>query len=182
MSETATRINNALTSSFWSKVDKRGPDECWPWKAALTKAGYGVMGEPGARKTLYAHAVCWEIHNGPRPQLGFGTRGAVVRHTCDNRRCVNPAHLLIGTQADNLRDMGDRLRSTFGQRSKVAKLTDQQALDIAMRLQDGETCAAIAKDYGVSMWTIDNIRRNRTWVKAIDQLLEPGPVKPATEG
>lgn len=84
------------------RVDKRGPDECWPWiGAANREGGYGYLstGGRGGRK-VYAHRVAWELANGrPVPD------GMVVRHSCDNPPCCNPAHLSIGTMLDNANDM-----------------------------------------------------------------------------
>lgn len=92
---------------FWSFVDKQGADECWPWTGA-TARGYGHGHRD--RKHFYAHRVSWEMANGQT--LDSST---VVRHTCDNPPCVNPAHLVIGTQGDNIADMTARGRAFWQQ-------------------------------------------------------------------
>ena len=89
---------------FWEKVDKKGPTECWVWTGAgvsrLPRRNYGLAHKPGTnRGKVRAHRVSWEMHNGPIPD------GLNVLHTCDNPPCVNPAHLFVGTQRDNVRDM-----------------------------------------------------------------------------
>jgi hypothetical protein len=97
-----------IEQRFWPKVDKRGPDECWLWKAKRTKggAGYGLIYSGVGTVMIYAHRVSWELANGcPVPE------GLLVCHSCDNPGCVNPAHLWPGTQSENLMDMVAKGRS-----------------------------------------------------------------------
>lgn len=90
---------------FWNKVAK-GKD-CWEWTGGLFKTGYGkIRGNNGT--TAYAHRVSYEINNGPIPP------GLLVRHTCDNPKCVRPDHLLTGTHLDNARDSIERGRARTG--------------------------------------------------------------------
>lgn len=100
-----------LDTKYWPHVcpmmDNRG---CHEWTAALSH-GYGAIGiwDKIQKKTipLKAHRVAWEIEYGPIPDLP-GSHGGVIRHTCDNRSCVNPKHLRLGTQGDNVQDQIDR--------------------------------------------------------------------------
>lgn len=88
---------------FWEKVEIRGPDECWPWLASVERFGYGRCKGPNDRPDR-SHRVSYEIANGPIP------KGAFVRHVCDNPRCVNPTHLVLGTVQDNNQDRHERGR------------------------------------------------------------------------
>lgn len=93
--------SSTLAQRFWSHVNIQGPDDCWPWIGKINKkTGYGVVKVNGQEKR--AHRVAFLLEN--------GQDGEVVRHTCDNRPCCNPGHLIDGTQADNMMDMHARGR------------------------------------------------------------------------
>jgi hypothetical protein len=86
---------------FWSRVDKRGPDECWLWTGAAFRKSKRQMGygrRAGSGPNTYAHRVAYMLAKGPIP------KGKLVMHTCDVPLCCNPAHLLIGTNAENAAD------------------------------------------------------------------------------
>ncbi len=100
MSKPATPV----AERFWPKVDRRGPDECWEWKAARQAEGYGKMFTTNRCRPERAHRVSWVLHHGPIPD------GMFVLHRCDNPPCVNPAHLFLGTNLDNIEDMGRKGR------------------------------------------------------------------------
>lgn len=97
-------------ANFWSKIDQANEGECWNWRAGKTKFGYGRF-RIGDR--LYsAHRIAYVLANGHLP-VGIGYHGFVVMHACDNPACCNPAHLSIGTNRDNARDMGAKGRNNI---------------------------------------------------------------------
>ena len=102
-----------LAERFWSKVDVRANTECWEWTGSRLQSTYGSLGwvDVGGRKQTQvgAHRVSFFLHEGYWPD--------VVRHTCDNPPCVNPAHLLGGSFKDNSRDMAQRGRSAAQKRT-----------------------------------------------------------------
>jgi hypothetical protein len=114
-----------LETRFWSKVDQRGPDECWEWTASRNQFGYGQImlgayGTGGKARPFFAHRIAWELIHGPIET------GLFVLHRCDNPPCVNPAHLFLGDQSDNMKDAHakGRTRQTFAIGHKGSHRTD----------------------------------------------------------
>jgi hypothetical protein len=134
---------------------------CWLWEGALASDGYGTFRcgsmRDGTRRQARAHRVSWELHNGPVPANIY------VCHRCDNRACVNPAHLFLGTNADNLADMRTKGRARKADPAPGAKFTRAQVASIREAIAAGELVASIARRYGVAHQTINAIRHGRAW-------------------
>lgn len=124
-------------------VSERG---CWEWQGAKHSFGYGVMMRQ--RKRLSLHRLSHELWVGPIP------KGMVVRHKCDNPCCVNPNHLIYGTQADNMADVAERGRHG------AKKMTAEQVAEIRA---SAEPTSVLAERYGVGVMSINRARRGATW-------------------
>jgi hypothetical protein len=139
---------------FWSKVDRRGPDECWPWTGALNSKGYGCISFNDKR--WLAHRISYGLHNDEKP--GW----LIIRHSCDNPKCCNPGHLVSGTHQDNSDDAISRGRTLTGERNGRVKLTKEIVAYIRENPLGIKVCD-LAVLYGVSEWTISAIRREEIW-------------------
>lgn len=129
-------------------------DDCWPWPGGRTLRGYGQL-RIGTR-LVRAHRAIYEAAVGPIPD------GMVVRHRCDNPPCINPHHLELGTQADNMADAVDRGRMASGERNGRTKLTAEQVADLRRRwAEDGVTQAALSAEYGISSSQVSRICTGR---------------------
>lgn len=150
-----------LQERFWLKVSKTGPDQCWNWKGSLKPRGYGAL-NAGRRGegVLYAHRVSFQLHFGPIPEC------LSVLHKCDNRKCVNPSHLFLGTAKDNSRDMVAKNRESSGERHGGSKLKSPQVRQIRVLHAKGSTATDLGSKYGVHRVTITNIVKRKTWRKA----------------
>jgi hypothetical protein len=148
---------------FWPKVDRRGPDECWPWLGAkLPRDGRGRFYLGG--KWITAPRASWIIHNGPLAD------GMLACHTCDNPRCVNPAHLYAGTYSDNLVDAyirGQNPRDSHalhGSRHPMAKTNEAIVLEVRrIYAEGGKTLAQIGAPFGLRVMNVFEIIHRITW-------------------
>jgi hypothetical protein len=141
---------------FWAKVDKRSEDECWIWNGARGNTGYGLFGRP----PKYVHRISYTMYYGKLPKDLF------VCHTCDNPSCVNPHHLWLGTQSDNMKDRHRKDRSNLPRGSKhgFAKLSERDVLDIRSLYQDREFSQYELADLcDVHVMTISDIVLGKSW-------------------
>jgi hypothetical protein len=141
---------------FWTHVIKT--DSCWLWKGSCDWTGYGrfVFNE----KNISAHRHSWTLANGPIP------KGLHVLHNCpdgDNKSCVNPAHLFLGTNADNLRDASKKGQLPRGSQKTAAKLTEHKVKRIKRLHASGIGMRELGRRYGVSNVTIFGIIHGRIW-------------------
>jgi hypothetical protein len=142
---------------LWSRVKKTAG--CWLW-IAHTVRGYGAMRAGG--RVRGAHRISWELHYGPIPD------GLFVCHHCDNKRCVRPDHLFLGTPADNMADMAAKGRARNGIRigaaNKKSKLTEDQVREIRrLYAGGGITQCELGQRYGVHNSVICQLIRFRIW-------------------
>ncbi len=125
---------------------------CWLWTDATFPNGYGRFKVDG--KSLKAHRVSYELHNGLIPE------GLHVCHTCDVRVCVNPDHLWLGTNQDNVNDRDAKGRQSKGSANGQAKLTEEQVWEL---YHSEDTQREIAAQYGVSPAQVSRIKRKKGW-------------------
>ena len=139
---------------FWDKVRIGPRNECWEWLAYKQYKGYGIFGFNGNPKL--AHRVSYQLSIGTIPE------GMCICHHCDNPSCVNPAHLFLGTNADNTadRDAKGRHVALKGENNGRAKLTDADVLAIR---DSGLSQNEIAAEYGVSQTVVSNIKIRKSW-------------------
>ena len=170
---------------FWSRVDRAGPSECWPWTARRSPGGYGVFRLPVA----YARAnrMAFLLSGGR-----FSPEAPICLHSCDRPECCNPAHLRAGSNADNIRDREERDRSAKGIRNGAhthpdsrargmrnhrarhpeevrgtrnpnARFTEEDVIAIRARRGSGETLRSLAAAYRCSEPAISHIVSRRSW-------------------
>lgn len=153
--------NEREVKRFWSKVKKAGEDDCWEWLAGKFDLGYGQFHNKEG-KGLGSHCFSMELYLG-RSLLP----DEHVLHKCDNRACVNPQHLFLGTEIDNKRDMVQKGRSAKGSRIRQSKLTEEQVVEIRRRYRPYPRRLGngyeLAKEFGIDRATLQRIVSRTNW-------------------
>jgi hypothetical protein len=165
---------SAIVDRFWSKVNRDRLSDCWLWTAStMSDFGYGqftVRCAPGPQRHLYAHRVSWELAHGPIPN------GLQILHRCDVPLCVNPDHLFLGTQADNLIDARQKGRLDESRpRQRTLSYADRLSIFNAEGYRG--IGVALARQYGVTEACISYIRRGR-FARLKNQPLQPPAPQP----
>lgn len=150
-----------IADRFWSKVDIRGPDECWPWLAAKSEGGYGFFSVGYTMRN--AHRVAYALARGIDPATLDST--IHVLHSCDNRPCCNPAHLHDGTNAINMAEKASRGRCADfrGERHPNAVLTNRVVQRIRELAGTGYSYAKIGAEIGTDESNVGLIVRGKAW-------------------
>lgn len=134
--------------------------DCWLWRGAFFPDGYPQISYRN-RATRVNRAVM-ELVNGV-PGLIDGSNPVHVLHSCDNRRCVNPSHLFLGTNADNMRDRNQKGRTAKGERHWNARLSSRSVGEVRRLAKQGVPTRQIASQFGVTAGHVWSIVQGRTW-------------------
>jgi len=148
------RKKRPIAERFWPNIICDLNSRCWLWTGSVFANGYGSFHLNG--HTEYTHRVSWLIHHGEMPD-GW------VLHRCDTPRCVRPDHLFLGDHEANMADMVTKGRSRRGERTNLAKLTEQQVIGLLARHKAGESRTSLATKYGLDYSTICYIVRGDSW-------------------
>lgn len=132
--------------------------ECLEWKGKRDKLGYGRFGISNG-KSKEAHRVAYELFVGSIPI------GMCVCHTCDNRACVNPRHLWLGTHKDNMLDKVEKGRNAKGETHGKSKITWRQVDEIRRKYSTGTSIKELAKEFSMSTQNIRMIIKNKLWIR-----------------
>ena len=147
----------AYIDRFWTKVDRKGADDCWPYLGHKGGGGYGhfYIGHP-----IMAHRFAYEAEHGEG-----SANGLKVLHKCDNPPCCNPSHLFLGTPLDNMNDKHAKGRERYikGDECSWAKLTEADVREIRKLIAAKVEQKGIAKKYGVTPSLITYIKNGRAW-------------------
>ncbi len=151
-------VRLSLAERFAEKIDTTSSVRgCWLWTAKTNPNGYGRIYD--GRKPALAHRVAWTLFVGPIPH------GLFVLHRCDNPPCCNPAHLFLGTHADNMRDKVQKGRqgSPRGEEASSAKLTAESVLLIRAAVASGRTQTEVGRKFGIHNSQVSRIVNRKVW-------------------
>jgi hypothetical protein len=138
-------LSEGQSKRFWSKVRKQGDDQCWEWVGNMHNNGYGLIAID--KHNWRAHRLSYCIKHGSVPE------GMYLLHQCDNKICVNPAHLKPGTHQENMAEMKERGRASTGPKRRLT--ADQ----IKYILESGKSLSVLTAELGVHPRTIERVRQ-----------------------
>ena len=160
---------HSIIDYFWNKVDKtsgKGPwGDCWIWQGNKDSSGYGVVGVRCFIKRISSHKLSYSLHKNNRI-IAYNPEGRIL-HKCDIPLCVNPEHLFLGTQPENIYDMVNKGRQyrPSGDKNPKAKLNESNVLKI---FNSKESIEFLALHYRVSTSAIKRIKTRKTWRHILD--------------
>lgn len=159
---TREEITQEYRDRFWSKVDVRGPDDCWEFTGGRLPSGYGHFSViiKGRKRSVKAHRLAYILEYGCIPDNLFAL------HRCDNPSCCNPSHIWPGTPLDNMQDMHRKRRGIYGERHHRHKLTQSQVDEIRRSYIPRHPelgYKPLAVKYGVYHGTIARVVRGEFW-------------------
>ena len=169
-------MSTADICRLWGKIERRGPDDCWPYVFAREPTPRPLFWLKSLGRCVLAYRAVWAVEHGEDPS-------GLVCHSCDNPICCNPAHLWVGTPKDNSQDCAKKGRQFLqrhpdqarwrapgitvnqakGSRIAMSKLDERQVAAIKARFRAGGRTNEIARAFGVKSCTITHIRTGRTW-------------------
>lgn len=137
-----------FTGDFWTKVDRKGPEDCWPWLGYVKDSGHGLTSIKG--QPVYTSRKAWILTHGPIKD------GLHVLHKCDNAVCCNPDHMYLGTRLDNILDQWEQpAAEDRGPRNgRRFMLTDEQLELLWLMRKEGATLRACADHFEIHFATV----------------------------
>ena len=141
---------------FWELVDKKSEYQCWEWQGQIGRNGYGFFSI--CNWPYLAHRISFLIHN------GYLIDNLFVLHKCDNPKCVNPKHLILGTAKQNAKDAVSKNRMAVGELNGMSSLRNEDVLTIRTEFAAGtKTMKQLANELGVHVPCIQRIIRRERW-------------------
>lgn len=158
------KLRRRFLARFWAKVNKNGPivyeelGRCWLWLGRIYPEGYGVVWFRSG--SWSAHRVSWFLKHRKIP---VGKKGRMVLHKCDIPACVNPDHLFLGTNTDNMADKVAKGRQAYGAATRLNKITAADVSRIRLLRVRGGTLRSIGLRFGLGISQVHRIVERQSW-------------------